>query len=241
MQVKIAFRRAGTIRKRHIDLIEAVQSAGPPFRGPGLVQRVNGSVLALQPYDESLPIGFGIRHVTVTDFIVIADRDNRRIVGIVLHHRFGEDADFTDVVRVADVIHIALGRRHLLPILGNDIDSWISPVQPDRSWGTWNIQDHPNPIRVHLLQNCVEPCELERTLLRLERIPGEITHPYDVKACLLHQGDVAINLRRTAFNRLITRPHVKLSGPRPAWMRLRTLSACLQHHGRHQTRGNRFE
>lgn len=115
----------------------------------------------------------------------------------------GKYARFAYVIRVADVIHVALCRWEPRPILGDEIDTRVGAMHPNRRRQARNIDNDPDSAGLHLVHNLVEPFEIEFALGRLERIPGEVSHANDIEAGPLHDGDVPIDLFWRAIDRLI--------------------------------------
>src|SRR4051794_10507702 len=76
-------------------------------------------------------------------------------------------------------------------------------MQPDGRGEAGDVEDHLYAVRRHLVHNRVEPRELETPLLRLEGVPGQVTHTDHVEPGLLHHGDVAMNLLRCTVDRLV--------------------------------------
>src|ERR1035437_2322287 len=149
VEIQIAFGRARTICEWQVNIFKAVQPAGPPLRCPGLVEFIDESVLLLEPGDEPLFVGHRVRHVAVANFIVVADGYDCGIMCEMQRHRFAEDLQFARVIRIADVIHIALRRWKTRPVLRNNIHAWVRAVQPDWRRRTRYIQNHPDSVFVH--------------------------------------------------------------------------------------------
>jgi hypothetical protein len=142
---------------------------------------------------------------------------------IALGHRIGESSHFSHVIRIADVVHIALGRGKACPVLADNIDARVGTMQPDRRRRSRYIEDHSNSVGLHLVHDLVEPLKGEFALRRLERVPGQISHADHVEAGTFHNRDVLIDLLRRAIDRLITGAHEELSGTGPVRMHRRHL------------------
>jgi len=107
VEMQVTLGGSGAVCQRQVNILNAVQPARPPLCCPCVVQFSGGSVLLLQPSDESLPVHCGIRHESVSDFIVLADCIDSWMMWIASRHRICQDGYFACIIRVASVVHIA--------------------------------------------------------------------------------------------------------------------------------------
>lgn len=118
------------------------------------------------------------------------------------------------VIRVGDVIHVPLRGRDAVAFLVDDVHPRILAVQPNRGGRTGDVQDDPNPRRVHLIHHPVEPGELKLARLRLKRVPRQVPHADHVEPGPLHDRDVRLDLLRGPIDRLVAGAdkHIARSG-----------------------------
>jgi hypothetical protein len=146
MEVQVAFGRSGPVGERQVDVFEAVEPARPTLCGPGFIEILDRSVLRLQPGDEALPVRLRIGHEPVSDLVVVADGDDRGMVRIPFRDGVGEESRFTDVVRIADVVHVSLGGRYTRAAFADDVHARVCAMQPDRGRGARNVDDDPDSV-----------------------------------------------------------------------------------------------
>jgi hypothetical protein len=117
------------------------------------------SILRFERCYEALPI-----YEAVTEFAVVADGDDRWVMGLVLRHRPRKYCRLTHVVWVADVVHVssAGGRRVPLSIPGCARCSLMGAGKPGISRITLM------PAASILSMTLSNPLELKLTLRWLE-------------------------------------------------------------------------
>jgi hypothetical protein len=92
-------------------------------------------------------------------------------------------------------------------------------VEPDGRRLARDVEDHLQAGLVHLLEDVVEPRELELAVGRLEGVPREVAHPHERESRGLHQRDVPADLLGRSVDRLIAGADEELALAGPARLR----------------------
>jgi hypothetical protein len=84
----------------------------PALDCPCFIEVCNRSVFRLQPFDESLPIPFGVRHDPIADLVVVANCGQRGVVSIVPSQLVSKANQVLAISRIADIVHVPFRRIH---------------------------------------------------------------------------------------------------------------------------------
>ena len=166
----------------------------PVDEAPGLVHRLHGPELPLQPLLEA---GLHVRprRAVGTRLVVDLPADDARVLRVALGDLPDDPLGVLPVDRVRDVHVLAraveLARRaHLAE--RHDHDLGVLRVEPGRDRVGGRAHHDLDPGRVHRVHDPVHPRELELALARLPARPGGLADAHDGDPGPLHQLDVLV-------------------------------------------------
>ncbi len=178
---------------RREDVVAGRVALAPERRAPGVVERVEGVVAALQPVAEGDGAGVAVAGQVVAGVLVgDVPHRQRRVVGVAGGQAVGQRQGELAVQRRRRAPGLAAARPQGVAVAVDREDLGVGRGEPGRRRGGGRGEVDGDAVGVQQVHDLVEPLEGVLALRRLEPGPGEDPEGHEADPRLAHQPHVVV-------------------------------------------------